>query len=93
MKNLFVNILIKVIALLYWLFVVAWVGIATPLIIVSGIVKILLCYYDFDNDEVSCNEIADKITTWAVDFLILPYKWLGVANNFKEFAEYVSFHL
>lgn len=93
MKNVFVNIVIKIIVLIYLLFVVVWVGISTPLLIVSSIVKVLLCYYNIDNGEVSHNEISDKLATWAADFMVLPYRWIGVAKNYKEFSEYVNLNL
>ncbi len=95
MKNFLLNALVKVFAIVFTLAMVVWcVAICIPLLIISELVLILFCNFDFENNEVGISkfEFAEKIFKWSMDFLVLPYKLLGVCDDFDGFVRWLCFN-
>lgn len=90
MKNILANILIDVIAIAFIAIIILWVLIFMPILIISSIVTILFVNYDFDNDKAVINETAVKFYETVMNFLVLPYKLLGVCDDFKGFCSWMG---
>ena len=90
MKNFLLNVLIKLIVLLAFIIGGSWVLLCVPALIVSAIIQVLLVHYDFNADEVVLSEFGEKVYRWTLDLLVLPYKLLGVCDNYKEFSQWMS---
>lgn len=90
MKNFLLNVLIKLIILLAFVVVGLWVLLCVPALIVSAIIQVLLVYYDFNTNEVVLSEFGEKVYRWTLNLLVLPYKLLGVCDNYKEFCQLMS---
>lgn len=90
MKNLLINVSIKVVAIAFMILVVVWCAMVMPLLIMSTVIMVLLCYYDIENNKATFNEFATKFNKWSMDLLVLPYKILGVCDDFGSFVEWFA---
>lgn len=90
MKNFLLNVLIKIVVLLALVIVGSWVLLCVPALIVSAIVQALLMYYDFNTNEVVLSEFGEKVYRWGLDLLVLPYKLLGVCDDYKGFCQWMG---
>lgn len=90
MRNFLLNLLIKIIAFLAFVVVGSWVLLCLPALTISAIVQVLFVYYDFNTNEIILSEFGEKVYRGTLNLLVLPYKLLGVCNNYKEFCSWMS---